>query len=58
MGAMPFAIVTMFDKQDTGIATVKNDKNTNGKIYNLNGQVVDENYKGVVIINGKKIIKR
>ena len=58
MGAMPFAIVTMFDKQDTGIATVKNNKNTNSKIYNLNGQVVDENYKGVVIINGKKIIKR
>lgn len=24
--------------------------------YNLKGQRVDENYKGVVIINGKKVV--
>ena len=30
---------------------------TDGAIYNLSGQRVDENYRGVVIKNGKKMIK-
>ena len=30
----------------------------NGKMYNLQGQVVGESYKGIVIINGKKIQKK
>ena len=30
----------------------------NGKIYNLAGQIVDENYKGIVIVNGKKMLLR
>ncbi len=29
-----------------------------GKIYNLNGQMVDKYYKGVVIVNGKKYLKK
>lgn len=28
------------------------------KVYNLQGQLVDDSYKGVVIVNGKKIIRR
>ena len=30
----------------------------NAKIYNLSGQVVDKNYKGIVICNGKKYIQK
>ena len=29
----------------------------NGKMYNLSGQLVGEGYKGIVIVNGKKIVK-
>ena len=56
MGAMPFSIVTSFNSAATGISSVKNDvqKKNDGKMYNLNGQVVSESYKGVVIVNGKK----
>ena len=32
--------------------------NGNGAIYNISGQRVDDNYKGIVIINGKKIMKK
>jgi hypothetical protein len=41
----------------TGISTpviIKGD----GHIYNLRGQRVDENYKGIVIKNGKKYIQK
>lgn len=33
-------------------------KNENAPIYNLAGQRVDKNYKGVVIQNGKKFINK
>lgn len=59
MGAMPFSIVTSFNSAATGISSVKNDVQKNdGKMYNLNGQVVSESYKGVVIVNGKKYFKK
>lgn len=60
MGAMPFGIVTNFKSEATGISSVKNDvqKKNDGKMYNLNGQVVSESYKGVVIVNGKKYFKK
>lgn len=60
MGAMPFGIVSSFNSAATGISSVKNDvqKYNDGKMYNLNGQVVSENYKGVVIVNGKKYFKK
>lgn len=60
MGAMPFGIVSSFNSAATGISSVKNDvqKKNDGKMYNLNGQVVSENYKGVVIVNGKKYFKK
>lgn len=60
MGAMPFGIVSSFNSATTGISSVKNDvqKKNDGKMYNLNGQVVSESYKGVVIVNGKKYFKK
>ena len=33
-------------------------RNDNGYIYNLAGQRVDENYKGIVIKNGKKVLNK
>ena len=42
-----------------GIATdiqSVNNKWSDGQIYNLNGQRVDKNYNGVIIVNGKKVI--
>lgn len=44
----------------TGIdaPVVKIDNNGKGKIYNLNGQQVNDSYKGIVIQNGKKVIKK
>ena len=60
MGAMPFGIVTSFNSEATGISSVKTNvqKMNDGKMYNLNGQVVSESYKGVVIVNGKKYFKK
>lgn len=61
MGSMPFAIVTNFNTDASGITSITNDnkfgQRNDGKIYNLNGQVVGESYKGIVIINGKKYLK-
>ena len=59
MGAMPFGIVSNFKSEATGISSIKNNVQKNdGKMYNLNGQVVSESYKGVVIVNGKKYFKK
>jgi hypothetical protein len=41
----------------TGIKTLKN-KAENGVRFNLSGQQVDANYKGVVIMNGKKFMQK
>ena len=41
-----------------GIQAVKTVKAGNGFIYNLAGQRVDSNYKGVVIKNGQKMIQK
>lgn len=43
---------------DSGVADIKADNELNGKIYNVFGIEVDENYKGLVIRNGKKYIVR
>ena len=42
----------------SGIQAVKTVKSGNGFIYNLAGQRVDANYKGVVIKNGQKMIQK
>ena len=43
---------------DTGIAApvIIQKKQNDGKWYNLAGQQVDKNYKGVVIVNGRKFL--
>ena len=58
MGAMPFAIESKFDTQSTGITSIKNNSMNDGKMYNLQGQEVSESYKGIVIVNGKKYLKK
>ena len=41
----------------TGITSVKNEAaGNNAPMYNLAGQLVDKDYKGIVIKNGKKIV--
>jgi hypothetical protein len=50
-----------FTKQgggSTGISTVKTVRVDDGAIYNLKGQKVEADYKGLVIKNGKKIINK
>lgn len=62
MGSMPFPIQSTFNGSVTnGVekVEVKNDvKAGDGKMYNLRGQRVDDNYKGIVIMNGKKFLKK
>ncbi len=42
----------------TGIISLSNDGVKNGAIYNLNGQKVGRDYKGIVIMNGKKMFNK
>ncbi len=43
----------------TGVRTIwANDREQNGKTYNMNGQLVDDSYKGIVIVKGKKLIRK
>ena len=44
---------------ETGISTtLKSNEVINNKVYNLQGQPVNDSYKGVIILRGKKIVKR
>lgn len=60
MGAMPFSIVSTFKSPTTGISSVTTSETvkTDGKMYNMSGQQVNEGYKGVVIMNGKKYFNK
>ena len=42
----------------TGISEVSSKKELNGIIFNLAGQRVDANHKGIVIVNGKKFFNK
>ncbi len=42
----------------SGVKAVKAVKADNGALYNLAGQKVNDSYKGVVIMNGKKIVMK
>lgn len=42
----------------TGIAAITADTTQNGAIYNLAGQKVDAQYKGMVIAGGKKLLRK
>ena len=57
-GNMTITKVTLVKGGATGIQTVKAVKTLNNVIFNLAGQRVDANYKGVVIVNGKKMIQK
>lgn len=47
------------DSETSGIADIIiNEQPQSDVIYNVLGQKVDENYKGLVIKNGKKYIQR
>ena len=50
--------VKVIDMSTTGIEAVKANQHVNGAIFNLAGQKVNANYKGVVIQNGKKFIQK
>ena len=60
MGSMPFQIVSTFKSPTTGISAVTTSEtiNADGKMYNMSGQQVNESYKGVVIMNGKKYFNK
>lgn len=64
MGAMPFGIVSTFQVEATAIDGVTADdlsrapRAYDGKAYNLAGQRVGDRAKGVVIVNGKKYLRR
>lgn len=47
-----------FTAGSAGINDIKNDVDKNAPKYNLAGQRVDNNYKGVVIQNGKKFMNK
>ena len=42
----------------TGIKDIHQQKTATSRTYNLNGQRVGNDYKGLVIVNGKKMMKR
>lgn len=43
---------------ENGVADVISDAKAGNVIYNVMGQIVNENYKGIVIKNGKKFIQK
>ena len=57
-GNLTVTKLTLVQGGTTGIAPVKTVKVQSNAIYNLAGQRVDANYKGVVIVNGKKMIQK
>ena len=46
----------IIDGITTDIQGANNNTRSDGQIYNLNGQRVDKNYNGVIIVNGKKVV--
>lgn len=54
-GAEPESVEADFDG-GTGISTVKASETADAVMYNLAGQKVDQSYKGVVVMNGRKVV--
>ena len=48
----------VFENEETGIHSINVNDNDNENMYNLNGVRVNDGYKGIVIVNGKKVIKK
>ena len=53
-----FEICPIEDGVVTGINEVTTASEENGAMYNVAGQRVDSAYKGIVIMNGKKMIQK
>ena len=49
--------LTIEEKEVDGVSSVKADEQPNSATYNLAGQKVNAQYKGIVIRNGKKVMK-
>ena len=49
--------LTIEEKEVDGVSSVKADEQPNSATYNLAGQKVNTQYKGIVIRNGKKVMK-
>lgn len=47
-----------FDNSTSGIESVGTETSKNDVMYNLAGMRVNNNYKGIVIVNGKKMIRK
>ena len=52
------AAIRYIPGEDTGIRGIATCQQANGNVYNLQGQEVNETYKGVVIKNGKKVVMK
>lgn len=50
--------IKLYFADAASIQNVKTTKAESNVIYNLSGQQVDKNYKGIVIINGKKVMNK
>ena len=57
-GNLTVTKVSLVKGGDTAVKTIKTVNAQNGAIYNLAGQKVSADYKGVVIINGKKVLNK
>lgn len=59
-GEQPCVVLVVEYKDGTpsGISSVETKANENAPVYNLNGQKVSKDYKGVVVKNGKKYIQK
>lgn len=55
--AFNFTAIALVKNETTGIGQIENAvKKATDKTYNLAGQRVGKNYKGIVIVNGKKVV--
>ena len=50
--------VKLVSAESTGINAVIDDVETDGPVYNLMGARVGDDYRGIVIINGKKVVRK
>lgn len=56
--AAELTITILYEEVELGVSGVKSNAPKSNARYNLAGQRVDKNYKGIVIENGKKYIKK
>ena len=55
-GTAPYQFGTDPDNPETGITNVVDGNSVSGKTFNLAGQAVSKNFKGIVVKNGKKLV--